>query len=52
MWKHLIFLTKIAKSIIEIEIENFVSNFQKTYEFLHLNLHESKDTFNNANTII
>jgi hypothetical protein len=52
MWKHLMFLAEIAQSIAEAEVESFMSDLQRTYEFLHLNQHESKDTFSNTNAAI
>ncbi len=52
VWEHLMFLAETAQSITEAEIESFVSDLQKTYEFLHLNLHESKDTFSDIDAAI
>ena len=46
------FLAETAQSITEAEIKSFVSDLRKTYEFLHLNLHESKDTFSDTNAAI
>ena len=52
VWKHLMFLAETAQSIAEADIESFVSDLQRTYEFLYLNLHESKDTFSDTNAAI
>lgn len=52
IWKHLMFLAKIAQLITKIEIKSFVSDFQKIYEIVHFNLHQSKDTFNDTNATI
>ena len=52
VWEHLMFLAGTAQSIAEADIESFVSDLQRTYEFLHLNLHESKDTFSDTNAAI
>ena len=52
VWDHLIFLAETAQSIAEAEVESFVSDLQRTYEFLHFNQHESKDTFSDKNAAI
>lgn len=52
VWEHLMFLAEIAQSIAEAEVESFMSDLQRTYEFLHLNQHESKDTFSDTNAAI
>lgn len=52
VWEHLMFLAETAQSIVEAEVESFMSDLQRTYEFLHLNQHESKDTFSDTNAAI
>lgn len=52
VWEHLIFLAETVQSIAEAEVESFMSDLQRTYEFLHLNQHESKDTFSDKNAAI
>ena len=46
------FLAECAQSVEEAEIESFVSDLQRTYEFLHLKQQESKDTFNHPRAAI
>ncbi|KAK3176644.1 hypothetical protein OEA41_007967 [Lepraria neglecta] len=52
VWEHLMFLAECAQSVEEAEIESFVSDLQRTYEFLHLNQQESKDTFSHPDAAI
>jgi sacsin len=52
VWEHLVFLAECAQTIEEAEIQSFVSDLQRTYEFLHHNQNESKDTFSNSNAAI
>jgi len=52
VWEHLTFLAETAESIAEAEIESFVSDLQRTYEFLHLNQHESKYTFSDTDAAV
>jgi sacsin len=52
VWEHLKFLAGCAKSVKEAELAGFVSDLQMTYEFLHLNQRESKETFSLPNADI
>jgi sacsin len=45
VWRHLAFMAKLAQHISEADVESFIDDLQRTYEFLLLNLQESKTTF-------
>jgi len=45
VWHHLTFLAQLAQSIDEANVEGFIRDLQKTYEFLLVHLQESKSTF-------
>jgi hypothetical protein len=52
VWQHLAFLAEIASSVEESDIEGFVNDLQKTYEYLNLNLQDGKITFENKTAAI
>jgi sacsin len=52
VWEHLVFLAELAQSGEEIDVEHFVYDLQKTYEYLNLNLQDSKSTFSRPTTAI
>ena len=45
VWQHLAFLAESAPSITKAQAPGFVSDLQKTYEYLQLNAQESKRQF-------
>lgn len=45
VWQHLAFLAELASSVEESNIDGFVDDLQKTYEYLNLNLQDSKNNF-------
>jgi sacsin len=52
VWQHLAFLAELAQSIDEAEVERFVDDLQRTYDFLRLNLQASKSTFSEPRAAI
>lgn len=45
VWRHLAFLADQAKLIQKADLESFIDDLDRTYEFLQVNLQESKRTF-------
>lgn len=45
VWQHLKVLSEVVQHIDESDLEEFMDDLQRTYEFLQLNLQESKITF-------
>jgi sacsin len=45
VWRHLAFMAQLAQHIDEADVENFIDDLQRAYEFLLLNVQESKTTF-------
>jgi sacsin len=45
VWQHLAFLAESVQSIGAAEVQGFVGDLQRTYEFLGLNQQESKSQF-------
>ena len=45
VWEHLEFLAELAQSVDEADLKKFVEDLQATYEFLRVNLQESKTAF-------
>lgn len=52
VWEHLTFLAAVAKHIHEADIQSFITDLQRTYEHLNLNLQGSKDAFREAQAAI
>jgi sacsin len=52
VWEHLVFLAELAQSVEQTNVEHFVNDLQETYQYLNLNLQDSKNTFSKANTAI
>jgi sacsin len=47
-----VFLAELSQSVEQIDVEHFVNDLQHTYQYLNLNLQDSKNTFSKANTAI
>ena len=45
VWQHLAFLAESVQSIEEAEVQGFIGDLQRTYQFLHLKPQQSKSQF-------
>ena len=52
VWDHLTFLAELVSSIEEAQVQAFIEDLQRTYEYLNLNLQESKSQLAEPNAAV